>query len=145
MKFTLVLPIARSRTEVWKAFDNPEFLKNWQPTLVKHEVIEGKQGQPGAVSRLTYLEGAREFSLMEKITFRAEPDRFDGIYENNFAEDSICNTFIASGENETIWKAEVEYRFKTLPMKIVGPLMKKNFIARTERDMARFKEFVEKG
>ena len=29
MKFTLVLPIAKSRVEVWKAFDNPDNMKIW--------------------------------------------------------------------------------------------------------------------
>jgi hypothetical protein len=38
---------------------------------------------------------------------------------------------------------ETEYAFKTLLMKIVGPLMKKNFVARTQRDMERFKEVAE--
>jgi hypothetical protein len=51
---------------------------------------------------------------------------------------------VATGENETLWKMEVEFIFKTLLMKIVGPFAKKNFVKRTERDMERFKEFVEK-
>jgi hypothetical protein len=49
-----------------------------------------------------------------------------------------------SSENETLWKMEVEYKFKTLLMKIVGPFAKKNFVKRSEADMERFKEFVEK-
>ena len=35
MKFALELPLHRSRTEVWRAFDNPENTKIWQTTLVK--------------------------------------------------------------------------------------------------------------
>ena len=144
MKFTLELPIARSQVEVWKAFDNPENTKIWQPTLIKFETTSGKQGQPGTVSRLTYAEGKREFFLTEKVTFRAEPGRFDGVYENDFADNSVKNTFVRTGNNETLWKMEVEFKFKTLLMKIVGPFAKKNFVKRTERDMERFKKFVEK-
>ena len=144
MKFTLELPIAKSQVEVWKAFDNPENTKIWQPTLIKFETISGIQGQPGAVSKLTYAEGKREFFLTEKVIFRAEPDRFDGVYENNFADNSVKNTFVATGENETLWKMEVEFKFKTLLMMIVGPFAKKNFVKRTKRDMERFKEFMEK-
>ena len=144
MKFTLELPIAKSQVEVWKAFDDPENTKIWQPTLIKFETIIGIQGQPGAVSKLTYTEGKREFILMEKVTFRAEPDRFDGVYENDFADNSVKNTFLATGENETLWNMEVEFKFKTLLMKIVGPFAKKNFVKRTEKDMERFKVFVEK-
>ena len=144
MKFTLELPIHKLRAEVWKAFDNVENMKKWQPTLIKYENMSGTPGQPGALSILTYAEGKREFFLTEKITYRAEPERFDGMYENEFANNIVKNTFIAASENETLWKLETEFKFKTLIMKIVGPLMKNNFVKRTEKDMERFKIMVEK-
>ena len=143
MRFKLEVPIHRPRAEVWKAFDNPENMKIWQPSLVSFQVISGKQGQPGAVSRLTYAENSREFSLIEKVTGRDEPNRLDGMYENEFADNSISNTFIEQGTDETLWVMETEYRFKTLIMKIMGPLMKKNLVARTAADMQRFKEMME--
>jgi hypothetical protein len=144
MKFALELPLQKSRDEVWKAFDNPENTKIWQPSLVNFEVISGTQGQMEAVSKLTYKEGKREFSLIEKVTHRAEPDRFDVAYENEFADNSVRNTFVIVNDNETLWRSEVEFKFKTLIMKLIGPSMKTNYILRTERDMQRFKEFVEK-
>ena len=144
MKFALELPLQKSRDEVWKAFDNPENTKIWQPSLVNFETISGIQGQPGAVSKLTYKEGKREFSLIEKVTQRTEPDRFDVVYENEFADNSVKNTFVIVNDNETLWRMEVEFKFKTLIMKLIGPSMKTNYILRTERDMQRFKEFVEK-
>lgn len=144
MKFTLELPLHRSQTEVWRAFDNPANIKIWQKTLVSYETVSGEQGQVGAVSKLTYAEGKVEFVLTEKVTYRAEPERFDVVYENNFADNSVKNTFIAMSENETLWKMEVEYKFKTLLMKVVSPFVKKNFVKRSERDMKRFKEFAEK-
>lgn len=144
MKFTLELSLQRSRAEIWRAFDNPENIKLWQPTLVSFETISGTQGQPETVSKLTYGEGKGEFSLMEKVTFRAELERYDVVYENKFADNSVKNSFVETNENETLWKMEVEYKFKTLPMKILGPFAKKNFVKRSQRDMERFKEFVEK-
>ena len=144
MKYTLELPLHKSKAEVWKAFDNPENTKIWQPTLTNFETTSGTQGQPGAVSKLTYTEGKGEFFLIEKVIYRAEPDRFDVVYENNFADNSVKNTFVETDKNETLWKMEVEYKFKTLLMKIVGPFARKNFARRTEREMERFKEFVEK-
>ena len=68
MRFTLALPINKSRAEVWKAFDNPENMKKWQPALVSFQLMNGNQGQPGALSKLTCREREREFSLMETIT-----------------------------------------------------------------------------
>jgi hypothetical protein len=67
----------------------------------------------------------------------------DGAYENNFADNIVRNTFIEQGLDKTLWAVETEFAFKTLLMRILGPLMKKNFVARTQKDMQRFKEMVE--
>ena len=143
MKFKLEIPINKARPDVWKAFDSVENMKKWQPTLTKFEAVSGTPGQIGAVSKLTYEENGREFALIEKITHRDEPNRFDGVYENNFADNIIKNTFVEQGKNQTLWVMETEFAFKTLLMKIMGPLMKKNFVTRTRKDMERFKEMAE--
>ena len=143
MKFTLQLPINKPRAEVWKAFDSPENMKKWQPSLLVIERISGVQGQPGAVSKLTYKEKERHFALIEKVTYRDEPQRLDGVYENDFADNIVRNTFIEQGNDQTLWVVETEYKSKTLIMRILGPLLKKNFVARTQQDMERFKEMVE--
>jgi len=143
MEFTLELPINKSRAAVWKAFDNPENMKKWQPSLISFETVSGTQGQPGAVSKLIYKENEREFSIMERVTYREEPHRLDGVYENNFADNIVRNTFIEQGKEQTLWVMETEFQFKTLLMRILGPIMKKNFVTRTQRDMERFKEMVE--
>jgi len=144
MKFKLELPINKLRAEVWNAFDNPENMKIWQASLIKFERLSGTAGQPGAVSKLTYKQNEREFSLIEKVTGRDEPNRLDGSYENEFAHNTISNAFIDQGMDQTLWVVETEYKFKTLLMKILGPAMKKNFVKRTELDMERFKEMVER-
>ena len=144
MKFTLQLPINRSCAEVWRAFDNPENRKEWQPSLISFESMSGTRGQPGAVSKLTYKEREREFSLMERVTHREEGHRLDGIYDNNFADNTVRNTFIEQGPGQTLWRVETEFKFKTLLMRILGTVMKKNFVLRTQREMDRFKAFAEK-
>ena len=143
MKFKLEFTINKPRSEVWKAFDNTGNMKKWQPSLTGFEHVSGTPGQPGAVSKLTYQENGREFALMERITHRDEPSQFDGVYENDFADNIIRNSFIAKSDHETLWVLETEFKFKTLTMKIVGPLMKKNFVTRTQKDMERFKELAE--
>jgi len=143
MKFKLELPINKPRADVWKAFDNAENIKQWQPTLVSFEPVSGTPGQPGAISKLTYKEGKRDLVLIEKITRRDEPNGFDGVYENEFGDNTIRNTFIEQGKDQTLWVMETEFIFKTFLMKIMGPLMKKNFVKRTEEDMQRFKEMAE--
>jgi hypothetical protein len=123
MKFKLKLTINKSLSDVWSVFDSTENLKQWQPSLKKFEHVSGTPGQPDAVSTLTYEENEREFVLTERITFREEPTRFDGVYENEFSDSIIKNTFIEQGTNETLWVSETEFKFRTLLMKIIGPLM----------------------
>ena len=143
MKFKLELPINKPRAEVWRLFDDPANMHKWQPSLIKVEHLSGTAGHPAATSKLTYKNGEREFSLIEKVTFRAEPDRLDGLYENEYAENVVRNTFLEQGKDATLWKVEVVFKFKTLFMKILGPLTKKNFVIRTQRDMERFKALAE--
>ena len=144
MKFKLDITIDKPRLEVWQAFTNPDNMNKWQPSLTNIEAISGTQGQPGAVSKLTYEESGREFSLIEKIILCDEPNQLDVLYENEFTDNPTKNIFIEHGEDQTLWVIEAEYKFKTLPMKLLGPLVKKNFIRRTQRDMEGFKDFMEK-
>ena len=143
MKFKLETTINKPRTDVWQAFDNIENTQKWQPSLTDRELLSGTLGRPGAVSKLTYKEGEREFTLIEKVTHRDEPSEFDGVYENNFADNIIKNKFIEQGKDQTLWVIETEFKFKTLVMKIMGNVLKKNYVKRTEQDMQRFKEMVE--
>ncbi len=143
MKFKLETTINKSRLAVWQAFDTIENMQKWQPSLMNRELLSGTPGQPGAVSKLTYTESEREFTLIEKVTHRNEPSEFDGTYENDFANNTIKNKFIEQGKDQTIWIVENEFKFKTLLMQIMGNVLKKNYVKRTEREMQRFKEMVE--
>ncbi len=144
MKYTLELPINKPRTEVWEAFDNPQNIKQWQPSLTSFQALSGRPGQPGAISKLTYEEHGRTFELIEKVIYREEPNRFESTFENDFAVNTVRNTFTEETKEQTLWVVETEYKFKTLVMRIAGPLMKKNYVARTQKDMERFKEMVER-
>ena len=143
MRYSLQLVIDKPRGEVWSLFDDPANLHKWQPSLIRLEHLSGVTGQPGTVSRLTFQSGTREYALIEKVLYRAEPERLDGAYENEYAENVVKNTFLEQGRDATLWKVEVIFKFKTLFMKILGPLSKKNFVIRTQRDMERFKALVE--
>jgi uncharacterized membrane protein len=143
MKFKLETIINKPRVDVWKAFENIENLQKWQPTLIKHELMSGVLGQPGAATKLTYEEGGREFSLVEKLIRRAEPNEITSVFESVYADNVVENKFIEQGQDQTLWVTETEYTFKTLVMKVMGNILKKNYIKRTQREIERFKEMVE--
>lgn len=143
MKFQIEMTIDKSRQEVWDTFDSSENSMKWQPTLKSFERVSGEPGQPGAVSKLTYNENGREVILMETITRRQEPEAFDGTYEGAGVINHIKNNFIEIADGKTKWVMETEFQFQSLPMRLLGPLMKGSFAKRTEQDMQRFKELAE--
>jgi uncharacterized protein YndB with AHSA1/START domain len=144
MKYNIELIINKPRQEVWHAFIDPDRMKSWQTSLTAIELLNGTPGQPGAESRLVFEERGREYSLIERILSCREPESIEQSYENEFSIDTICSTFLEQGLDQTLWITETEYKFKTLLMKILGPIYKKNLVARSQRDMDRFKEMVEK-
>jgi uncharacterized membrane protein len=144
MKFKTELLINKPRPYVWKFFSDRENIKLWQPTLTKIESIRGIEGQPGAESKWTYEENGRQFSLTERVLHCEEPARYDSLFENAFATNTARNEFAEQNSNETLWTVETEYTFKTFLMKVLGPFFKKNYVLRSQREMERFREIVEK-
>ena len=145
MKYTVELIINKPRSQVWQVFNDPEKMKIWQPSLSEVKLLNGMQSQPGAESRLTFREKEREFSLVETITQRQELECLEQRYENQFTVNTVRNLFFEQGQEQTVWTTETEYTFKTILMRIMGPLNKRNFAARTRKDMERFKEMIEGG
>lgn len=144
MKFRVEMLIDKGPREVWDTFDNPENTKKWQPSLKSFEHFSGEPGQPGAVSKLTYEENGREVVLMESITRRQEPYAFDGTYTGAGVTNHVRNEFIETETGKTKWGMETEFLFQSLPMRLLGPLMKGSFAKRTKQEMQRFKELAEK-
>ncbi len=142
MKFNFFITINKSRDEVWKIFDNPENLPKWQPSLTKLEHQSGEPGMPGAVSMLTYKE-KEEFTMLETITSRNEPEEFSGVYENPTARTTMKNTFTAIDDKTTKWNVETEFTFKNPVSKLLSPLMKGMISKRVNDDMNRFKKLAE--
>lgn len=136
--------LERDRAAVWKAFDNPDNMKKWQPTLESFERVSGTPGQPGAVSRLTYREGKRTVVLTEAITLRREPEEFGGTYDSGMALNAIHNRFEEAGAGRTRWIVTTDFQFRGL-WRLLGPLFRGAIRKRTVEDLGRFKQKLESG
>ena len=143
MKVIHQLDIDRSREHVWKAFDDLEYMKRWQPTLTAFDHQRGVRGQPGAVSLLTFQENGRPIVMTETITVRREPEEFSGTYDNAMALNAVRNTFAALGSHRTRWTVESEFVFKGLIFRLLSPLVRGLVDRRIRSDMERFKTLVE--
>ena len=143
MKYTASITLHLPRERVVALFDDPANLKRWQPTLIRFERLGGEPGQVGARARLRYRQGKREVELIETVTVRALPERFAGTYEMPGVWNQVDNRFEAVGPDETLWHAEVEFRFAGLWMRLLGWLGPGMFRRQTEKLMQRFKDFAE--
>lgn len=143
MKYAAVTTIHLPRERVVGLFDDPSNLKRWQPTLKSFEPLSGVPGEVGAQSRLKYKDGAREMEMIETVTVRALPDHFAGTYQMPGVWNQIDNRFEALDADETRWTVEVEFRFDSLWMKLMGRFAPGMFRKQTEKFMAQFKTFAE--
>ena len=92
IRFDLI--IDRPRQAVWRAFDNPENLSLWQPSLLSFKEIVRVAGRLGTRSKLIYEIDERIIEIIETITSRNEPELFSAQYENNLAISFLDNHFI---------------------------------------------------
>ena len=143
MKYKLEILVNKPRANVWNLFCADEKISQWQPSIVKIELVSGSSRQPGAVSKWIYKSREREFFLTEKVIACDEPSHFESVFQNEFSENRVDNRFMEQGD-QTLWVAETNYKFKTLIMMLLGPFVKNRYVVRSQRDMERFKELAEK-
>ncbi len=145
MKFTVDIDIDLPRDRVIELFDNADNMSKWQKGLQRFEHLSGEPGQPGARSRLVYLMGKREIELIETLTLRDLPERFDGAYETKGVFNVVKNRFLELGPERTRWESENEFRMSTWTMKLMGWFMGGAFRQQSLKYMQDFKAFAERG
>jgi len=139
-KFEVI--ISADRDTVWQAFDDPDNMVKWQPTLKSFAHKSGPRGEVGSVAELVYEENGREIVMTETITEKRKPDFMAGIYESKWGNALIVNYFASVEGNKTRWVGHANHRFKGF-MKLMSLFIRKSICERTESDMQRFKLLVE--
>jgi uncharacterized protein YndB with AHSA1/START domain len=142
MKVQTQVLIDADRETVWRAFDNPDNMTRWQPTLKSVTHKSGDPGQPGALSELVYDENGRDVVMTERITERRDPDFLAGSYESNWGTTVIVNHFEKAGDGQTRWISYSRHSFKGV-MRFLALFMRKSICKRLDDDMQRFKLLVE--
>lgn len=144
MKYTVSVDIDLPRERVIELFDSTENLYKWQRGLQSFTPIEGEPGQPGAKSEMVFQMGKRRFDLVETITRRELPDRFDCAYDAKGVHNVVQNRFIEIGPDKTRWEADQEFQFSGF-MKLMGFCMPGAFKKQSLKYMQDFKAFAEDG
>ncbi|MCB9240510.1 MAG: SRPBCC family protein [Flavobacteriales bacterium] len=143
MQYTLEITLDLPKGKVINLFDNPHNLKHWQPGFQELLPIEGKPGEVGAKSRLTYINGNKRIELIETIIQRDLPHSFCASYETNGVLNRIDNQF-HEVNGRTTWIAHNEFRFSGI-MKLFAWSMTGIFKKQSLQFMQNFKRFAEEG
>jgi hypothetical protein len=155
LKYTVSIELALPRERVVQLLADPAHLPMWLRGLVLHEPLDGMHGQVGTRSRVVMEMGQQQMEATETIT-RREPANLHGIprdsvvhYEREIVAQGMWNAarerFTETGPETTLWVSENEYRFSSLPMRLVGPLMRGAFRKQSLQHMRDFKAFAEQG
>ena len=142
IQFSVLLDVSRDRA--WRAFDNPQNLRRWQPSLVSFEPLTGTPGQPGATARLVYRESGHQIELIETVSTRREPEEFHGAYESSHGRNTLLNRFVELSADRSRWDLEAQFQFKGAA-KLMAPMLRGTIEKRIRDDAQRFKSLLEAG
>ena len=141
--YSLEIDIDLPRERVIELFDDPDNLFKWQKGLQSFERLSGTPGEPGARSKLVFLNGKRKVEMIEIVTDRSLPDRFDGCYEWPGGKNILQNRFTELGPERTRWESTCEFQFDSFMMKAMGLLFKPMFRKQSMGYLRAFKAFAE--
>ena len=143
MKYSLEIEINQPIDKVIALFDNPDYLKHWQPGFKGMEPVSGEPGQPGAKTKLRYLMGKREVEMIQTITARDLPKEFSATFETNGVLNIQKNLFKSMGPDRTKWISDSEFQFSNFGFKLMGWLMPGAFKKQSKIYLEAFKKFAE--
>ncbi|MGW0178496.1 SRPBCC family protein [Nocardia sp. NPDC003345] len=155
MKYTVSIEIALPRERVVQLLADPAQTPKWLRGLVLHEPLSGVHGEVGTTSRVVLRTGKRTAECTEKITRREPADlheiptesvvHFDREIVAEGMWSAVRDRFTEAGPETTLWVSDNEYRFKGLPMRVLGLLVPSAFRKQSLQHMQDFKEFAEQG
>ncbi|ODU03305.1 MAG: hypothetical protein ABS81_14755 [Pseudonocardia sp. SCN 72-86] len=155
MNYTLSIEIDLPRERTVQLLADPAHLPMWLRGLVVHEPLNGTHGHVGTESRVVLQTGKQQMEATETIT-RLEPADLSAIpsdtvvhYEREIVAKGMWNAarerLTEAGPGTTLWVSENEYRFSSLPMRLMSLVMGGMFRKQSLQHMQDFKSFAEKG
>jgi len=130
--------IKRSRNQVVDAILDYQSMKEWQPSLKKVELKEGKWKEEGHKVHLIYQTKNQEPMIMEEsIESMSLPHKIIHTYRLGTTFNQNVSYFESFGA-DTMWTMEVSFHFEEEP-----EATKASFERSTRQSMTAFKRYVE--
>ena len=155
MKYTVSIEIALPREQVVRLLADSAHVPKWVRGVVVHEPLNGMHGQVGTRSRVVMETGQQTMEAIETIT-RREPADLHGIpsdsvvhFDREIVAKGMWNVardrLTEAGPETTLWAQENEFRFSSLPMRLMLPFLRGAFRKQSQQHLQDFKAFVEQG
>lgn len=155
MKYTVSIELALPRERVVQLLADPTHLPKWLRGVMLHEPLNGMHGQVGTRSRVVMQMGQQQMEAIETIT-RREPADLHGIpsdsvvhFDREIVAEGMWNAarerLTEAGPERTLWVSENEFRFSSVPMRLMAPFMGGAFRKQSRQHMQDFKAFAEQG
>lgn len=144
MRLRKEIRICADPASVWRVFDDPKNTPRWQPALKSQTHVAGPPGEVGAVYELVYDHNGRELKTVTTLTEKREFEVMAVAIDSDSSLAKVVNRFEPTGDNQTRWDLDIEYRFKGL-YKIVAIFFRRSMHARADDEMRNFKQFIECG
>lgn len=136
--------IDKPREEVVSYFRDPDLLGEYQDGFVKKELLQGMEGEKGAISKMHYKMGNRDLILTETIIENKLPDYFEAFYSHQHMDNTMVCTFVEISPGQTSYEYTYEYiRISWIMPKLMALLFPRMFKKPAEKWLRQFKEFVE--
>ncbi|WP_218838152.1 SRPBCC family protein [Brachybacterium alimentarium] len=123
--------------------------------MVLHEPLNGLHGEVGTTSRVVLRTGQQEMECIETIT-RREPASLHEIPRDSvvhFERELVAggmwsatrDRLTEAGPERTLWESENEYRFSSVPTRLMALFMGGTLRKQTRQHMQDFAAFAEQG
>ena len=142
MKLRKEITIDADRETVWRIFDDPEYTRKWQPALKSQTHLSGMPDEAGAKYELIYDHNGSDLRVVATLTEKREFESMAAILDSDWSRTTIANRFESTADNQTLWRLEIEYRFKGFH-KLVAVFFRKAMLSRSDDEMQRFKRLAE--
>jgi len=145
MKFSYSVRIKQPIQMVSDLFENDKLRKNWMPSFISIESLEGEPGKEGSTARILFETPGGPNELIETIIVNKLPHEFLGFYVHKHMENTMLNKFTKISETETLYETEIEYtQFTGWIPKIISKVLPSMFQKPVQKQLDDFKAYAEK-
>lgn len=155
MKYTVSIEINLPRERVAQLLADPAQIPKWLRGVVVHEPLHGEHGEVGTRSRVVMQTGRQTMEAVETITRREPADLHDipsdsvVHFDREIVAEGMWNAardrLTEAGPEATLWEQENEFRFSSVPMRLMGLVMGRAFRKQSQQHLQDFKAFAEQG